>query len=85
MASIDQPAVLASTGAGESSSMTTTTTTMTVSQTTLTSVLTVSWSVLLPQFTATIRKEVGETMQRANTTPAAAASGYGMSGTLFNK
>ena len=50
---------------GESSSTTmTTTTTTTVSQTALTSA---SWSVLLPQITATIRKEVGEAMHQTNT------------------
>ena len=67
MASTDQPAVSASTGAGQNASTTT------VSQTALMSVLAASWSVLLPQITATIRREVGEAMQQANRTPTAAS------------
>ena len=79
MASTDQPAVSAGVGVISSATTTTTTTMPTVSQTALTSVFAASWSVLLPQITATIRKEVGEAMQQLNTTPADAS---GMSGTL---
>ena len=71
-----------STSAGvsiESSAITTTTTTTTVpAQSALTSVLSASWSVLLPQITATIRKEVNEAMQQASTSTAAASGKEGM-------
>ena len=79
MASTDQPEVSEGARVISSTTTTSTTTTPAVPQTALTSVLAASWSVLLPQITATIRKEVGEAMQQANTIPAAAS---GMSGTF---